>query len=48
MTGRELGVVSVASGRVSKTMDSKFAARSFIVMAEDELNLERFLKRIGG
>lgn len=41
-------IAQVASGRVSTTMDNKFAARSFVVMAEDELNLERFLKRVGG
>lgn len=41
-------IAQVASGRVSKTIDNKFAARSFVVMAEDELRLERFLKRVGG
>lgn len=43
-----LMIAQVASGRVSKTIDREFAARSFIMMAEDELALERFLKRVGG
>ena len=34
--------------RVSRTLDNEFAARSFIVMPEDEVTLERFLKRVGG
>ena len=33
--------------RVSRTLDNEFAARSFIVMAEDEISLERFLMRVG-
>jgi hypothetical protein len=43
-----LVIAQVDSRRVSKTSDGEFAARSFFIMAEDELALERFLKRVGG
>jgi hypothetical protein len=43
-----LVIAHVDDGRVSKSMDGEFAARSFHVMASDELALERFLKRVGG
>jgi hypothetical protein len=43
-----LVIAQVDSHRVSKSMDGEFAARSFHIMAEDELALERFLKRVGG
>jgi hypothetical protein len=43
-----LVIAQVDSRRVSKTRDGEFAARSFFIMAEDELALERFLKRVGG
>lgn len=41
-----LVVSQVDSRRVSKSMDGEFAARSFFIMADDELALERFLKRM--
>lgn len=43
-----LVVAQVDSGRVSKSIDGEFAARSFHIMASDELALEHFLKRVQG
>lgn len=43
-----LVIAQVDDRHVSKSMDGEFAARSFFIMAEDELALERFLKRVGG
>ncbi len=43
-----LVIANVDSRRVSRTLSNEFAARSFIVTAEDEVMLERFLKRVGG
>lgn len=43
-----LVIANVDSRRVSRTMSNEFAARSFNVIAEDEVMLERFLKRAGG
>jgi hypothetical protein len=43
-----LVIAQVDSRHVSKSSDGEFAARSFFIMAEDELALERFLKRVGG
>lgn len=43
-----LVVAQIDRGRVSQELSGEFAARSFHVMAPDELALERFLKRVGG
>jgi hypothetical protein len=42
-----LMIAQVDDRRVSKSLDGEFAARSFHIMADDELALERFLKRMG-